>query len=115
VSLVALEAEAVSCENADCLQAVRQAAYFCRVLGEQRIELVERLSQHHAVLAKCERSGHPSGVRRRRRTVRTLEAELCTLDRLIAKLQRQLGKSVGVDDRRLKPPDKYETSIETDI
>jgi hypothetical protein len=96
VSLVANEEERVLCGgHADCLPAVRQAAYFCRVLGEQRVVLVERLSQQREALARYERNGCPSGIRRVRRIVRTLEAELRTTDRLIAKLQLLLAKKVG--------------------
>jgi hypothetical protein len=61
---------------------LQQAEYFYTLLIQQRSELCEGLDRHRAALARFERIGDPSGVRRKQRTIMALESELRTIDRL---------------------------------
>jgi hypothetical protein len=69
----------------------RQADYYRRLLEDQRAQVHEELAEHSQMLARHQRAGDLSGVKRMRRLVRAKETELITLDRLIQALDRRFG------------------------
>ena len=69
----------------------RQAEYFWRLLDRHKAEVCELLEARLDALAGDERAGDLVGVRRQRRIVKALEAELRTVDRMLVALRVRLG------------------------
>jgi hypothetical protein len=69
----------------------RQADYYRRSLEEQRAQVLAESAEHEQMLARHQRAGDLSGVKRMRRLVRAKETELNTVDRLIQALDRRFG------------------------
>jgi hypothetical protein len=74
-------------ESAD----TKQAVYFKQLLDRRKSEVCELLETELDALARVQRMGCAAGVRRHRRTVNALEAELRTIDRLVLALRVRLG------------------------
>ena len=70
---------------------LQQAEYFWRILDSRKAEVCERLEAEFDALARVNRAGCLEGSRRHRRAVKTLEAELRTLDRMLVALRVELG------------------------
>ena len=70
---------------------LQQAEYFWRILDSRKAEVCERLEAEFDALARVNRAGCREGSRRHRRAVKTLEAELRTLDRMLVALRVELG------------------------
>jgi hypothetical protein len=68
-----------------------QAEYFLRLLDRQKVEVCEALEAELDALARFQRAGDLAGVRRKRRIVKALEAELRTVDQLLIALRVRLG------------------------
>ena len=76
-----------SMRNADA----EQAEYFWRLLDGRKFELSQHLEAELDELAECQRTGSLTGVRRHKRLVKALQAELRTVDRLMVALRLRLG------------------------
>ena len=74
-------------ESAD----IKQAEYFKQLLDHRKSEVCERLEAELDALERVQRTGCADGVRRHRRMVNALEAELRTIDRLVLALRVRLG------------------------
>ena len=74
-------------ESAD----TKQAVYFKQLLDRRKSEVCELLETELDELARVQRMGCAVGVRRHRRMVNALEAELRTIDRLVLALRVRLG------------------------
>jgi hypothetical protein len=70
---------------------LQQAEYFRRILDSRKAEVCERLEAEFDALARVQRAGCLDASRRHRRAVKTLEAELRTLDRMLVALRVELG------------------------
>ena len=68
-----------------------QADYFKQLLDLRKSEVCELLEAELDALERVQRAGCPVGVRRHRRMVNALEAELRTVDRLLLALRVRLG------------------------
>ena len=73
---------------------VQQAEYFLRLLDLRKSEACELLETHLDSLARLQRAGDLTGVRRRRQIVKAFESELRTLDRMLVALRIRLGLPV---------------------
>ena len=69
----------------------QQAEYFWRLLDSRKAEVCELLEAELDALENVKRTGCLVGVRRHRRAVRALEAELRTVDRMLLALRVRLG------------------------
>jgi hypothetical protein len=70
-----------------------QVEYFCALLSEQRTAVREKLDRLHAALARSERCGHLSGVRRKRLLIRSMERDMQAIDRMLHALGNTLSAS----------------------
>src|ERR1700752_2668259 len=68
-----------------------QAEYFWRLLDRRKVEVCEALEAEGDALARFQRAGDLAGVRRKRRIVRVLDAELRTVGQLLVGLRIRLG------------------------
>lgn len=68
-----------------------QAEYFLRLLDGRKFELSQVLEAELDELTACQRAGSLTGVRRHKRVVKALQAELRTVDRLMVALRLRLG------------------------
>jgi hypothetical protein len=68
-----------------------QAEYFWRLLDRRKVEICRALEDALYALASSQRDGDLAGVRRKRRVVKELEAELHTIDQLLTALRVRLG------------------------
>lgn len=68
-----------------------QAEYFRGLLDRRKCEVCERLEAELDALARVQRSGCLGGIRRHRRMVKALEAELRTVDGMLVALRVRLG------------------------
>ena len=77
----------ISVRSAD----VQQADYFWRILDSRKAEVCELLEAELDALARVQRAGCLEGSRRHRRAVKTLKAELRSLDQMLIALRVRLG------------------------
>jgi hypothetical protein len=70
---------------------LQQAEYFLRLLSSRKAEVCELLEVQLDALERVRDAGCLDGVRRHRRSVNTLEAELRALDRMLVALRVRLG------------------------
>jgi len=61
---------------------IEQVEYFWALLSEQRAAVREKLDRLHASLARSERGGHLSSVRRKRLLIRAMESDIRAIDRM---------------------------------
>jgi hypothetical protein len=68
-----------------------QAEYFRQLLDGRKCEVCELLEAELDALARAQHTGCLAGVRRHRRLVKALEADLRTVDRMLVALRVRLG------------------------
>ncbi len=69
----------------------QQAEYFRQVLDARKCKLCELLEAELDSLARFQRAGSLTGVRRHKRTAKAIQLELQTIDRLMLALRLRLG------------------------
>jgi hypothetical protein len=72
---------------------IEQVEYFWALLSEQRAAVREKLDRQYAALARSERGGHLSSVRRKRLLIRAMESDLRAIDRMLHALASRLSAS----------------------
>ena len=72
---------------------IEQVEYFWALLSEQRAAVREKLDRLNAALARSERGGHLSSVRRKRLLIRAMENDIRTIDRMLYALGNRLSAS----------------------
>jgi hypothetical protein len=70
---------------------LQQAEYFWRLLDHQRDEICEQLEHQQMALARFEHVGDTAAVRRKRRIIKALRADIRTIDRLLENLRIRLS------------------------
>ena len=61
------------------------------LLSEQRAAVREKLDRLYAALARSERGGHLSSVRRKRLLIRAMESDIRAIDRMLQALGSRLS------------------------
>lgn len=77
---------------------IEQVEYFWALLSEQRAAVREKLDRLHASLARSERGGHLSSVRRKRLLIRAMESDIRAIDRML----HALGNNLSVSSKPLR-------------
>jgi len=72
---------------------IEQVEYFWALLSEQRAAVREKLDRQYASLARSERGGHQSSVRRKRLLIRATESDIRAIDRMLHALGNRLAAS----------------------
>jgi hypothetical protein len=72
---------------------IEQVEYFWALLSEQRAEVREKLDRQYATLARSERGGHLSSVRRKRLVIRAMETDIRAIDRMLHAMRNRLSAS----------------------
>ena len=69
---------------------IRQAEVFHALLAQRRAELCDLLDEHAIKLVRAERSHDTAGVRRKRRRIKEIGAEIRDIDRMMLGLRARL-------------------------
>ncbi|MDT5134795.1 MAG: hypothetical protein QOE41_4106 [Mycobacterium sp.] len=72
---------------------IEQVEFFFALLSEQRTAVREKLDRLYAALARSERGGHLSSVRRKRLLIRAMEGDIRAIDRMLHALGNRLSAS----------------------
>ena len=72
---------------------IEQVEYFWALLSEQRAVVREKLDRLNAALARSERGGHLSSVRRKRLLKRAMENDIRAIDHMLYALGNRLSAS----------------------
>jgi hypothetical protein len=72
---------------------IEQVEYFYALLSEQRTAVREKLDRLYAALARSERGGHLSSLRRKRLLIRAMESDIQAIDRMLHALGIRLSAS----------------------